>query len=178
MELINQIIRNATDQIREAVQQLEPLPFIKSLPSVLIEDEEVFRRLPEEISAIYFLTHPYEELLYIGKANNVQRRWRPVGNTHACLGPAIQLGHVKLSWWKLDIDSLSIVEDLLIKLWSPLWNGGVTDWIRKYRPELEWSDDVDESWIKSSESRRGFTSQQHERLAKLARQQMRDHLFY
>lgn len=177
IELINQILQESVNQVRSALSRLQPELFIESLPSVLIEDDGVFRELPEDVLAVYFLTHPIEELLYIGKANDLQRRWRPTGNTHSCLDPAIRLGCVKLSWWELDVDSLSIVEDLLIKLWSPPWNGGVTGWVRKYRPELEWPDDVDERRIVSSERERGFTVQQHERLAKLSRQQMRDRLF-
>lgn len=171
MESINQILRDSANQIRSTLRQLEPGSFIQSLPSVLIEDEEVYRQLPVDVSAVYFLTHPIEELLYVGKTNNLQTRWRPTGHTHEYLQPAIRLGQVTLAWWVLDADISSIVEEILIGTWGPSWNGGVTGWIRMYRPDLEWPDNIDNESIESSERQRGLTVTRIEQARKIMRQQ-------
>lgn len=171
MKSINQILQDSVDQIRSALQQLQPEPFIESLPSVLIEDEEVYRRLPEDVSAVYFLTHPYEELLYLGKANDLRTRWRPSGHTHDCLDPTLQLRDVKLAWWALDVDLLSAVEEVLTKAWRPLWNGGAKDWIKRYRPEWNWPDDITDRQITDSERSRGQFTKGSARLNDLWRKQ-------
>ncbi|MFH0344791.1 MAG: GIY-YIG nuclease family protein [Chromatiales bacterium] len=98
---------------------------------MLIKDRNVSDKLPHATSALYFLTHPSEGLLYIGKAGNFRGRWSlksdftgqtSIELTHACLDPAINLGNVRLSWWPMPKDCLVSLESFLIQDLSPKWN--------------------------------------------------------
>lgn len=42
---------------------------------------------------------------------------------HDCLEPAVRLGNVRLCWWVLPNDMHMVIEQMLIDLWKPKWNG-------------------------------------------------------
>jgi len=119
MDIINQI-QAGLAQIEKALSKLQ----IGALPYVVIADDDVCESLPMRTAAVYFLTHPTEGLLYIGKAKNVRSRWgAPAYRQHDCLEMAIRLRDVRLSWWALPESLLGVVEESLIRMRKPKWNG-------------------------------------------------------
>ena len=76
-KLIQRAIGQAFDDITTAVSGID----IGSLPNVPIVDVYVKRTLPLSTSAVYFVTHPEEGVLYIGKANDLRARWRCDGRS-------------------------------------------------------------------------------------------------
>jgi excinuclease UvrABC nuclease subunit len=101
------------------------------LPRIEIRTESLYQELPRQTTAIYFLIHPTEGLLYVGKAVNLKSRWKPhtypdgeiyEALTHSCLKLALEMGGVEIAWWTVPKRYLTIVETLLIQHWSPKWN--------------------------------------------------------
>lgn len=115
------------DQIKAALLGLDQGAFIASLPFVTIEDEEVSESLPRKMTAVYFLTHDSEGLLYVGKTHELRKRWLNAYWSHnhcghQCMPHALHLKDVRLSWWQLPKELIEIVESSLIRLWTPKWN--------------------------------------------------------
>src|SRR5258706_3215030 len=115
------------DALRTSLARLD----LSRLPRAPISDENVFERLPPTASAVYFLLHPTFGLLYIGKARDLQVRWRLNRNvygeirargTHHWLKSALDLGGVEIAWWAVHKKYLTVVETVMIQLLSPKWN--------------------------------------------------------
>ncbi len=118
------ILKSATSRINAMRKRLARLD-LSSLPRFKITDEDVSERLPRAMAAIYFLLHPTEGVLYIGKAHNLKGRWSPNffrRTPHECFEGALELGDVELAWWAVPKEYLTALEALLIQIWSPKWN--------------------------------------------------------
>ena len=119
-----QFIQERIKQINQALSEVDQAEFITSLPFVMIEEYELYKSLPTRTAAIYFLTHPELGMLYIGKAKNLRMRWAENNyNEHDCLEIALQTENVRLSWWEMPSDLHGLIEESLIRLWQPKWNG-------------------------------------------------------
>jgi excinuclease UvrABC nuclease subunit len=105
---------------------------IRELAGVRVDGEEFVQRLPD-LPAVYFLLSDKNGLLYVGKANNVRKRWapaywiHPTGKTecirrHDKLEESIALGDVTLHWWSVSRPMLAMAESLLIQIYAPPWN--------------------------------------------------------
>jgi hypothetical protein len=133
MDLINQLQSKLTD-IERTLTAFDRESFLADLPYVIIEDENVYKQIPSCASGVYFLTHHQKGLLYIGKAKSIRQRWAfNAYQEHDCLEPAICLENVKLTWWVIPAHMITIVEDMLIRLWNPKWNGQIKSHMRNDR---------------------------------------------
>lgn len=124
----------AFDQITQSVESLNQDALLSSLPFVIIDHEEFWQVIPVKTTGIYFLTHPVEGLLYIGKAKNIRNRWSDTFmGIHDCLEGAVRLGNVRLSWLPLPDGLNLLVEQKLIRLWKPKWNGHAEKGVERRR---------------------------------------------
>ena len=90
------------------------------LPSLPLESR---RSLPD-ISALYFVLDEDDELLYIGRANNLVKRWR--GHGHDLFIDIEQLGldlnNLRIAWLKCDKRLINSSETKFIARLKPLLN--------------------------------------------------------
>jgi hypothetical protein len=102
-----------------------------ALPSVSVHCENFAEQLPPNTPAIYFLVHQDKYLKYIGKARNIRSRWLFTGKQffnyepqmiHRCLPLALELGDVRLHYWSMAEQHISVVELILISALKPDWN--------------------------------------------------------
>ncbi len=112
------------DEIRNNLLNLELID--DSIASLNINDHESLDQLPLNTSCIYFLTHPKQGILYIGKASDLRGRFRGKNfsgvHTHHRLEAAIKLKNVRLSWVDCLEPAKTIIEMLLIRNLKPAWN--------------------------------------------------------
>jgi GIY-YIG catalytic domain len=124
---------NLYSRIAERLSTLKPID-IESLPSILLENYKSVDALPEATSCVYFLTHPEQGFLYIGKSNNLKKRFYKYPSifdssqpeelfTHPALIHAVRLGNTKLSWLEVPPVFNELIEKTLIKALEPKWNG-------------------------------------------------------
>lgn len=108
---------------------LNQLPF-DLLPSIVIDTVDLGPRLPN-VACVYFLTHPDQGLLYVGRAVALSQRFEVPKNiyqqrmwdlAHAWLYPCYRLGNVRLSWWTIPSDFIEEVESAAIKILHPRLN--------------------------------------------------------
>lgn len=82
------------------------------LPSVRLDNLE---KLPE-IAAIYFVLNDFEEVLYIGKTENIKRRWNSDNKKEL-------LERTKITYFPIaSADRLSEIETTFIKWFKPQYN--------------------------------------------------------
>jgi excinuclease UvrABC nuclease subunit len=114
------------EQLRQAAAQI----VIADLPMIEICDREIWARLPCECSAVYFVTHPIDGVLYIGKTAAIRQRWASTYRlgrqiytlNHSKHAQALDLGDCELSWLEIDRCYLAALEAALIGLHLPPWN--------------------------------------------------------
>src|SRR5215467_6859771 len=108
MHIVNQL-QVHVDRIKHALESIDRDSFLGALPFVMIEDNEVHKSLPVCTSAVYFLTHPSLGLLYIGKSKLLKTRWYSNAyNEHACLEIALRTENVRLVWWAIPEELITI----------------------------------------------------------------------
>ena len=100
-------------------EDLNPL----ALPSLSLESRH---NLPDK-SAIYFVLDEDDEILYIGKAVSLVKRWRG----HHRLAQLEQLGNVRIAWMECDALLINSLETGCITHFKPLFNKITQGW--KYR---------------------------------------------
>lgn len=90
-----------------------------------IEDFSVFPHLPAhefpkfpDIAAIYVAFDPPSDVIYIGRARSLRKRWRGC-RTH----PWIKLVcKIQVAWFPVDVERQVELEKLLIQHYQPLGN--------------------------------------------------------
>ncbi|MGH8469690.1 MAG: tyrosine-type recombinase/integrase [Gammaproteobacteria bacterium] len=96
----------------------------------MIDTVDLGPRLPN-VACVYFLTHPDQGLLYVGRAVALSQRFEVSKNiyqqrmwdlAHAWLYPCYRLGNVRLSWWTIPSDFIEEVESAAIKILHPRLN--------------------------------------------------------
>lgn len=87
-----------------------------ALPSLRLESRH---NLPDK-PAIYFVVDEDEEILYIGKALRLVKRWRG----HHRLAQLEQLGNVRIAWMECEEKLISSFEVALIAHFNPPLNHG------------------------------------------------------
>jgi len=131
-DLVNEFT-SLRSRLVESLSALKPA-HIESLSGIPLENYKSINALPEATSCVYFLTHPEQGLLYIGKANNLKKRFymypsifdtsQPeVLHTHPALIQAVRCGNTKLSWLEVSPDLNEMIEKILIGTLVPKWNG-------------------------------------------------------
>ena len=94
-----------------------------ALPSLPLESR---RNLPNK-SALYFVFNEDDEILYIGKAGRLVKRW----SSHHKLEELQQLSNVRIAWMECDAVIMNSSETALITHFQPLLNGRSQGW--RYR---------------------------------------------
>lgn len=141
MEIINIRSRVSGKLILERIVSLHKIIYdsllkidLNSLPFINIKNRESFESLPPNICCVYFLIHPVQGVLYVGKAINLRSRWRIKYNAwgqfnreqnHDCLLKSIRLRDVKLAWWEIPKEYKPLIENMLIKIYNPKWNTNI-----------------------------------------------------
>lgn len=89
-----------------------------TLPSLLLSDR---KSLPKKVSAIYFAISPRNEVVYIGRAVCLHRRW--AGQKHHKRVQLEELGGVRIAWMQVsDPALLPDIESGLINHFDPPLN--------------------------------------------------------
>jgi hypothetical protein len=90
---------------------------IEHLPSVALHD---WKRLPQQTGLYFVLSDEPYEILYIGQARNLRKRWY----THKLLEPtmSIKLSVCRIAWIALSADALNDAELQSIAYWKPRLN--------------------------------------------------------
>ena len=90
-----------------------------------IEDFSIFPHLPAyqhrqfpEIPAIYIAFDPPGDVLYIGRAQSLRKRWRG-SYTHPWLKVVCK---IQVAWFHVDVEHQPALEKLLIEHYRPLGN--------------------------------------------------------
>lgn len=90
----------------------------KDYTSILLTNENL-RTLPE-VPAVYFVKDLDEEVLYVGRTENLQYRWR---YHHLIERQLSCIDYWKMSLcWYVDVENIYKLESDLIKEWRPAWN--------------------------------------------------------
>ena len=100
-----------------------------NLPSSLISE---IRNLPESCG-IYFAISAENQILYVGKASNLRRRWCG----HHLSSYFISLGNIRIAWASVSQECIDALEIDLIRRFTPRFNKAFNkDWKRPPKPEL------------------------------------------
>lgn len=137
-DLFKQIESAAIDFNCEIQKILLNLDFNKLtyLNKIKLENENY--NLPFNICGLYFLLHPDQGILYIGKTINLRQRWSILRDDksnelltcHHMLERSLEQGGVYLAWKEINREIAGLIEPILIKKLHPKWNT-----INKARPK-------------------------------------------
>ena len=103
-----------------------------NLPRIELNDYDFCEDIPipHRICCLYFLVHPVDGLLYIGKSTNLRERWRitrgekygAITKQHHVLERYDPPEHVFLCWYEIDRNLAELMEPILIRELNPEWN--------------------------------------------------------